>query len=137
MKYKNSYSRIEIEEVTKEYIFKGGVIVKKYKPINNNYNIFKKDLTIKKLNNIIIDIVKNIDTKTQLNYFIKNNAIYIIDYSNGYNYALDSNTINNFMDGENEINVIIKEIKIKINNNKNIKFKSLKNKFNSSDLNRF
>lgn len=136
MKYKNSYSKIEIEEVTKEYILKGGIIVKKYKPINNNYNIFKKDLTIKKLNNIIIDIVKNIDTKTQLNYFIKNNAIYIIDYSNGYNYALDSNTINNFIDGKNEINVIIKEIKIKINN-KNIKFKSLKNKFNSSDLNKF
>ena len=136
MKYKNLYSKIEIEEVIKEYILKGGEIVKKYKPINNNYNIFKKDLTIKKLNNIIIDIVKNIDTKTQLNYFIKNNAIYIIDYSNGYNYALDSNIINNFMDGKNEINVIIKEIKIKVNN-KNIKFKSLKNKFNSSDLNKF
>ena len=136
MIYKNLYSKIEIEEVIKEYILKGGEIVKKYKPINNNYNIFKKDLTIKKLNNIIIDIVKNIDTKTQLNYFIKNNAIYIIDYSNGYNYALDSNIINNFMDGKNEINVIIKEIKIKVNN-KNIKFKSLKNKFNSSDLNKF
>ena len=136
MIYKNLYSKIEIEEVIKEYILKGGEIVKKYKPINNNYNIFKKDLTIKKLNNIIIDIVKNIDTKTQLNYFIKNNAIYIIDYSNGYNYALDSNIINNFMDGKNEINVIIKEIKIKVNG-KNIKFKSLKNKFNSSDLNKF
>ena len=136
MIYKNLYSRIEVKEVLKEYILKGGEIVKKYKPINNNYNIFKKDLTIKKLNNIIIDIVKNIDTKTQLNYFIKNNAIYIIDYSNGYNYALDSNIINNFMDGKNEINVIIKEIKIKVNN-KNIKFKSLKNKFNSSDLNKF
>ena len=136
MIYKNLYSRIEVKEVLKEYILKGGEIIKKYKPINNNYNIFKKDLTIKKLNNIIIDIVKNIDTKTQLNYFIKNNAIYIIDYSNGYNYALDSNIINNFMDGKNEINVIIKEIKIKVNN-KNIKFKSLKNKFNSSDLNKF
>ena len=136
MKYKNSHSKIEIEEVIKEYILKGGEIVKKYKPINNNYNIFRKDLTIKKLNNIVIDIVKNIDTKTQLNYFIKNNAIYIIDYSNGYNYALDSNTINNFMDGKNEINVIIKKIKIKVNN-KNIKFKSLKNKFNSSYLNKF
>ena len=136
MEYKNSHSKIEIEEVIKEYILKGGEIVKKYKPINNNYNIFRKDLTIKKLNNIVIDIVKNIDTKTQLNYFIKNNAIYIIDYSNGYNYALDSNTINNFMDGKNEINVIIKKIKIKVNN-KNIKFKSLKNKFNSSYLNKF
>ena len=136
MKYKDSYSKVEIEEVIKEYILKGGETVKKYKPINNNYNIFRKDLTIKKLNNIIIDIVKNIDTKTQLNYFIKNNAIYIIDYSNGYNYALDSNIINNFIDGKNEINVIIKEIKIKVNN-KNIKFKSLKNKFNSSDLNKF
>ena len=136
MKYKNSHSKIEIEEVIKEYILKGGEIVKKYKPINNNYNIFRKDLTIKKLNNIIIDIVKNIDTKTQLNYFIKNNAIYIIDYSNDYNYVLDSNTINNFMSGKNEINVIIKEIKIKVDN-KNIKFKSLKNKFNSCDLNRF
>lgn len=40
------------------------------------------------------------------------------------------------MDGKNEINVIIKEIEIKVNN-KNIKFKSLKNKFNSSDLNKF
>ena len=136
MIYKNSHSKIEIEEVIKEYILKGGEIVKKYKPVNNNYNIFRKDLTIKKLNNIIIDIVKNIDTKTQLNYFIKNNAIYIIDYSNGYNYALDSNIINNFMDGKNEINVIIKEIKIKVNG-KNINFKDLKNKFNSSDLNRF
>ena len=136
MKYKNLYSKIEIEEVTKEYILKGGKVVKKYKPINNNYNIFRKDLTIKKLNNIIIDIVKNIDTKTQLKYYIKNNAIYIIDYSNGYNYALDSNIINNFMNGKNEINVIIKEIKIKVNS-KNIKFKSLKNKFNSSDLNKF
>ena len=136
MKYKNSHSKIEIEEVIKEYILKGGEIVKKYKPINNNYNIFRKDLTIKKLNNIIIDIVKNIDTKTQLNYFIKNNAIYIIDYSNGYNYALDSNIINNFMDGKNEINVIIKKIKIKVNG-KNINFKDLKNKFNSSDLDRF
>ena len=136
MIYKNLYSKIEIEEVIKEYILKGGEIVKKYKPIDNNYNIFKKDLTIKKLNNIIIDIVKNIDTKTQLNYFIKNNTIYVIDYSNGYNYALDSNIINNFIDGKNEINVIIKEIKIKVNN-KNIKFKSLKNKFNSSDLDKF
>ena len=136
MKYKNLYSKIEIEEVIKECILKGGKIVKKYKPINNNYNIFRKDLTIKKLNNIIIDIVKNLDTKTQLNYYIKNNAIYIIDYSNGYNYALDSNIINNFINGKNEINVIIKEIKIKVNS-KNIKFKSLKNKFNSSNLNKF
>ena len=136
MIYKNLYSKIEVKEVIKEYIFKGDEIIRKYKPVNNNYNIFKKDLTIKKLNNIIINIIKNIDTKTQLNYFTKNNAIYLIDYSNGYNYALNSNIINNFMDGKNEINVIIKEIKIKVNN-KNINFKDLKNKFNSSDLNKF
>lgn len=136
MIYKNLYSKIEVREVIKEYILKGGEVIKKYKPINNNYNIFRKDLTTKSFNNNILDIVKNMDTKTQLNYYIKNNVIYIIDYSNEYNYTLNSNIINNFMDGKNKINVIIKEIKIKVNG-KNIKFKSLKNKFNSSDLNKF
>ena len=136
MIYKNLYSKIEVKEVIKEYTLKGGEIVKKYKPINNNYNIFRKDLKTKKLNNIILDIVKNTDIKTQLNYYIKNNTIYVIDYNNSYNHALNSNIINNFINKENKINVIIKEIKIKVNN-KNINFKDLKNKFNSSDLNRF